>query len=1061
MSRWMSVCLSFVLAVSAWGADPAGSITGSVTDPSGATVSAAKISVTAPATGLVRETVSTADGSYNIPLLPPGVYNLRAEATGFRTVEQRGITVSANAASTVPVTMQLGAVSESVTIVSDSELVNTVSGTLQTRVDRRNIEELPLAARNPATLVLLSPGTANLDAGNARGAGDTALQFRYPGGKSISSGGARADGVNYQVDGGSNRDPYLNVNNPIPNPDSLEEVSVQTNSFSAEHGNATGAAVNVVTKSGTNELHGSAFEFLRNQVFNSRNFFAPRRDQLKRNQFGGTLGGPIVANKLFYFGSYQGTIQRNIGGAATMVVPTAAERNGDFSARGTIIDPLTRQPFPNSQIPKDRFDPITLKLFPSIPLPTQGGGQYVFQRPDNHKENQVLGRVDYQLEKQRLYGRYFLAKYRIDPAMGTDTDMLIRATGFGYTNQGTSISHSYTLTPTLLNNFVFSYNRNDTDLLGGGTFTLADLGAKIVEPEDMTEIRLTVNGFFNIRTGRNAPVRRRSLQFSDSLHWMKGRHQIIAGGEVLRMGVNNLNTYKMGGFITFAPNVNFGSNNALADFMLGSANLFEQGGGEFGNRHYYSRTLFIQDNFRVSPSLMLNLGLRWDPFTPPIEEFRKAACYIPGAKSQRYPNSPVGYIFAGDPGCPEAGSVDRWGQFAPRVGFAYNQNGRSKMTVRGGIGLSFQPPFLESYNQISATAPFSPQMLLNRSTYGSVQMADPYGSAGVANPFPGAFGPANPGPEATFATPLQAKAYDTNWRPAQVWNWNLTVERQIASDMLARVGYVGSSGSQLSFNAEMNAAVRNVRVNRDFNSVVMNKAGSNSSYNALQISFEKRFKRGFSAGAHYTWSKSLDWNSFLSDLDSVHTINPFQYNAYRAVSDYNLPHRAVVNYVWELPSPESGWKKHLLGGWQTSGIWTWESGFPLSVLSGRDNSQSLIGQDMADVISTPQYTSGSRGDRIAKWFTTESFAQNAQGTFGTSGRNILQGPGTFNVDMSLVKSLYKSERWKAQYRAEFFNTFNHTLLSNPNTNMAAGVNFGRIQSARDPRIMQMALRFTF
>jgi hypothetical protein len=275
-----------------------------------------------------------------------------------------------------------------------------------------------------------------------------------------------------------------------------------------------------------------------------------------------------------------------------------------------------------------------------------------------------------------------------------------------------------------------------------------------------------------------------------------------------------------------------------------------------------------------------------------------------------------------------------------------------------------------------------------------------------------------------------------------------------------RTAYAGAKGTHLGFNNDMNAGIDGVRPNPDFDLIMYDIAGANSSYNSLILGLDKRFSKGFSAGASYTWGKSLDWASTLSDLDTVNVINPFDYKAYRAVSDYNVPHRFVLHYVWQLPSPKSGALRYLLGGWQSSGIWNWQSGFPLSVYSGVDNSGSFVGSDLADLLSSPSLTSGSRSQKIAKWFTTESFDINAPGTFGTSGRNILTGPGTFNVDFSVVKGFPIGERINLQYRLELFNAFNHTLLNNPDTSVSSG-SFGQIVSARDPRIIQMALRLLF
>ena len=362
------LCAFLFLGLAAYGADPTGTIAGTVLDPSGAAVPGAKITATATALASPATTTSAADGWYVFPLLPVGVYSVSVEAAGIPAVRAKGNSGTGGPVVTVPINLELGSTTETVSVEANAELVETRTGTLSKVVTQQSIIELPLNGRNAASLVLLAPGTADLTAGNARGSGDTQQTATYPGAQSISSNGARADDINYNLDGGSNQDHYTNVNNPFPNPDAVEEFSVQTNSYSAEYGRGAGAIVNVVTKSGTNQLHGSAFEFLRNGDLNARNFFAASHDLLKRNQFGGSLGGPIKKDRLFFFGTYQGTILRNVALANTATVLTDAQRAGNFSGvKRQLIDPLTNQPIPGNIIPASRIDPVAAKLLQYIP----------------------------------------------------------------------------------------------------------------------------------------------------------------------------------------------------------------------------------------------------------------------------------------------------------------------------------------------------------------------------------------------------------------------------------------------------------------------------------------------------------------------------------------------------------------------------------------------------------------------------------------------------------------------------------------------------------------------
>lgn len=1061
MSLRTAAWFSLALLAPLYAADPTGSIAGTVVDPTNAPVPKARITATNTGTGLNRETLTASDGGFVFPLLPVGIYNVGVEVPGFRRFEQRAVRVTADASVTVPVTLQVGDLAEAVTVEAHAELVETRSGALGQVVTQQKITELPLNGRNAATLVLLSPGTADLGASNSRGAGDVLHSADYPGAQAITSNGSRSEGVNFFLDGASNLDPWTNVNNPFPNPDALEEFSVQTNNYSAEYGRASGAVVNIVTKSGTNQFHGTMFEFLRNGAMNARNFFAPAADKLKRNQYGGGVGGPIVKDRLFFFGTWQGTQLRNISTTNTAFVLTPAQRNGNFSnVQRQLVDPLTGKAFPGNIIPPERIDPVSQKLLPLIPQSGSPDGLISFSRPQRDSENQIMGRADYIRDKHRLYGRYFYAKLNRAAVSGKQ-NLVIANPGFVYFNQGVSVSHTFNAGPNLLNNFIFAWNRNDTKRVSGAPFGLDTLGVAIGQPA-FPEISLSVSGFFSISTGRQGEFDRPSFDFSDNAHWIRGVHEVSLGGEFLRMHTDVNNTFRQSGDFRFRG-TNY-SGNALSDFMLGAVDRFIQGGGDYRAQRVTLGSLFVQDNLRLSRRLNLNLGLRWDPWIPFGEDFGRIPCYAPGLQSKRYPNAPPGYLLAGDPGCGDTGNDARWSQFAPRLGFAYNLDGRGRTVIRGGFGLFYQPPFTEAFGTLTNSAPFSPQFIL----FG-VSLDNPY--AGKVNPFPASYGPKLPPSNVNFDKPIVAVSLARDWRPPRIASWNLALERQLRNTLLARVAYAASKATFLGYNVELNPArfgpgatggnTQDRRANQNFQSIAEDTSGANSIYNSLQVSLEKRFAHGFNVSANYTYGKAIDEVSYLTDLCSVNTINPYNARAYRAVADFNVPQRLVLNYLWQLPSPkENTLLRGLLGNWQTTGILNWQSGFPLTIFSGDDNSFSGVGNDLADVVSKPSLVDGPLAQRIRKWFSTESFQPNARGTFGSAGRNILKGPRTFNLDFSLQKMFNFGERWKLQYRAEFFNGLNHTLLNNPGTTLTSA-NFGRITSARDPRILQMALKLRF
>jgi hypothetical protein len=1049
------------LCASLWAADPTGTVAGIVMDPSGAAIVGARITATNINTGLKREAASAADGGYVFPLLPVGTYSVAVEAQGFGRLEQRGVEVRTDESASVALSLKVGSSQQSVTVEAAADILETRSGGLRAVITEQNIVELPLNGRNAATLVSLSAGTADLTAGNARGSGDTQQGTTYPGAQSISANGARADTVNYNMDGGSNQDHYTNVNNPFPNPDAVEEFSVQTNSFSAEYGRGSGAVVNVVTKSGTNSLHGTAFEFLRNGDLNARNFFASAHDLLKRNQFGGSLGGPIKKDKLFFFGTYQGTQLRNVSLGNSATVFTPAQRAGDFSTTSRqLVNPFTGVAFPGNQIPTSLITPASTKLLTYLPVATAPSGIISYNLPQNQTENQYMGRGDYNLTNHRIYGRYFYSHYT--QAVNPPGQNLISArSGLDFLDQNVSVSDTWTISPHALNSVLFAYNRYHTTVISSAPFSPADLGIPVAVT-DPSELSVSVSSYWSIATGHPGKFNRLDYTFSDSFHWVLGSHELAFGGDFVRMDVDLNNAYRQNGQFTF-NSTNY-SGFQMADFLLGYAQKFIQGGGEFSARRGNMGSAFVQDNYRVARGVVLNLGLRWDPFVPYTDTLGRTECFLPGQRSTRFPNAPVGYNYAGDPGCPAGGFKTSWGLLAPRLGVAWAINQRT--TVRSGFGIFYQPPFVEQFNNMVDSAPFSPQF-----QFFGVPFMNPF--QGMTNPFPAQFGPKNPPSTVTFALPQSlAVAFQPGWTPSYTMNWNLTVERQIARDMLIRAGYVGTKGTHLPYNTDLNAPLPSAaataaneqarRPYQDFGQITQDQSGGNSIYNALQLAFEKRFAHGVSLSANYTWSKTIDAVSYSTDLDGINVINPYNVRAYRGVSDYNSPQRFLVNYVWQLPGPKQGWQRFALGGWETSGIWTIQSGFPLDITTGGDYSFSnpVLSNDQAELIGTPQYTSGSRGQRILQWFTPGAFTTPANNTFGNVGRNTLVGPGTWNVDFSAHKVFPISERVKLQYRAEFFNFFNTPQFNNPNTTVTS-TNFARITSARSPRVIQMALKIVF
>ncbi len=1054
------LCLALaLLTVRDLSAQATARIAGTVRDSSGAAVPGAEVTATNVNTGYELSRRTLDDGTYTLPLLPVGEYRVQAKVTGFQPFTRSGLTLTVDAIVTVDINLQVGQVSEAVEVTGTAPLLETQSGSLRGTVDQQRIVNLPLNGRDITQLVAIQAGVVARSSSSSEG-------------NAYSVNGSRGNGVYYMLDGGMNTDSYRNNSGLFPNPDAVQEFSIQKNNFTAEFGNATGAVVSVITRSGTNEFHGSAFEYLRNGALNARNFFAARRDNLKRSQYGGTIGGPIVKNKAFFFFGYQGTQLRTDPQLTRQFLPTAAMRSGDFSGVSrTLLDPQTRQPFPGNQIPVSRFSPVSTALLKYIPVPTTPTGERFTGFQNRPTEDEYTARVDYTLASHRLSGRYFRRNYT-RPFSGNVEDLpSMYSSDIGRSTQPYShwtASDIWVISPNVINNATFAIRSRRTfndwasvDL----PIDFAAAGVKGIAVKDPASVYVNITNYFLARPGWNYDKKDRDYHVSDTLTWMLGKHQLKVGGEYLHVSNAISNDFRTMGNFDFNGSV---TGDSMADFLLGEVYQFWQGGGEYKSLNGHRVGLFVQDDWRATTNLTQNLGIRWEPFIPYKDSLGRTQCFAPGVQSTRFPNAPNGYLNAGDPNCPEGGFKSYWKSFAPRLGYAWRPGG-GRTVLRGGAGLFWNPQFTVLYNGFVNSAPFSPQITLN-----GVNFSDPY--AGRPNPFPGSFAPFDPPSNASFVLPLGTfGAFSSGFKPSYQESFNFTVEHEVVNGLLARASYVGNLGRRLSYNYDTNwaryatgAAAGNIQQRRpygNFGSILVADSGSSSSYHGLQLSVERRMTRGFSIEANYTWSKSID--EFSEDTTPGQSSSipiPYDRRAGRAVSDFDTTHRFVSSWVWTLPQLREKplLVKALFGGWETSGIATIRSGYPFTVRSGTDRALSGVGQDFADVVGNPNISGDrSKADRIARYFNTSAFTLAAPGTFGTAPRNFLRGPGAVNFDLSAVKTFTIKEKVRTQLRAEFFNAFNNVNLSTPYSLANSAARFGRIESAADPRIVQLALRLSF
>jgi hypothetical protein len=1094
MKRTVYFAILSIAAANLAHAQGLGQFVGIVTDPSGSAIPSAKITAVEVGTTFARTVTTNSEGYFVIPSLRPSVYDLEVEASGFRSYHQEGVTLGADQKATVNIRLEVGAVTETVKVTGSAVQVDTSTSTMKQIVDQRQIIELPLNGRNAAQLTLLVPGAVDSPNGGA----DQGQTKTFPGAVTYSTNGSRQNSINYQLDGGNNVDEYTNVNAPFPFPDALQEFSVQTSNYSAEYGQNAGGVVNIITKSGTNDLHGDVFEFVRNAEFNARPFFSKGRDQLKRNQFGGVVGGPIVIpkvydgrNRTFFFFGYQGTRLRNTSSSSTAVVPTAANLAGDYSAlldagnpgnplkkAVTVMDPTNNQPFAGNIIPVSRYDPAALNVAKMLPQ-SAGDGTVFYSKPSSQNFYDVLARVDHSVSaSDRLTGRYYAASFYTPPIL--DTANLLTYQDFAaILSQNALIQETHVFRPNLLNDLRINYAREAaTRGAADGAPNMTDLGVKnIYQPPTKGIQSIGVSGFFSFGDNLKAAFIRNNFTLADDIRWVKGDHSLSFGfhGELSRVDIDN--DFLRAGTFSFTADY---TNYAVASFLLGKLRNFRQGAGEFKNNRNHFLGWYIQDNWRVTHRLTLNLGLRYEPYFPwheargRVEMFRPDAYWV-GAKSTQFINAPPGLFFPGDPGVPEDGTDPVYTNFMPRLGFAYDLTGNGKTSIRGGAG-SFYDTRLNGVfnNRFVDVTPFSPQLTVT----------DPAGAfsnplQGLVNPFPSPFPPPK---DSIFPLPVLVVTGDPTgkYKVPVVYNWNLAIERQVTADLVARVAYVGSHSSHLMIPLELNPAVYTPgstlgtdarRIFKNYQYITEADQSGNSNYNSLQVSLEKRFSRNISFSTNYTWAKSLDnvaqnYNATGPADGGSFTLPWYFPNSNlldRGPSDFDHQHRFVASWVWQSPRLDkmNAALRAVAGDWQLSGVFQAQSGGPLTILAGQDRSQTNLGRDRATISGEP-YGSGAckNAAPCVDYLNPASFGLPAVGTFGTLGKGVFRGPGLANVDVGLFKNFPVRERLRFQFRAEFFNLFNRVNLNDPTNSVAAG-GFGSIRGSRDPRIGQLALKLYF
>ncbi|MEQ1353791.1 MAG: carboxypeptidase regulatory-like domain-containing protein [Candidatus Acidiferrum sp.] len=1220
-----------------------GRIRGTVTDTSGAAITGATVTLLNEANGAQRDAQSGGNGEYGFLEVPVGTYTMQAQQAGFKKYVNKGVTLELNAILSVDIVLQVGGATETVEVSGTPPLVDTTSTQLGAVVGERAVSELPLAQRDTYQLLQLQPGVqSQLGVDNLYGSDRAGV---------VSVNGGRGRDNNFTVNGGDGNDQFANLPAIQPSPDSIAEFRVLTNTFDAEYGRNSGAVINVVTKSGTNAIHGNLYEFFRNKNLNAKGFFDFEKLDYLQNQFGATLGGPIRKDKTFFFVTYEGDRIRKGTSSDTVTVPTADERLGNFGATpfeggvttdffaqtlnsrcGLAIPLPSTQPdgmvpyseiFPDSVIPTECMDQTALDLLNRyVPQANRTDGTFQAGPLGHERSNQFTAKIDHELSKnQHLTGYYYFDQHYLAKPFARFQAGGATIPGFGdLTDERTqqlNIGHTWTIGSTSVNEARFTFFRE-----GQGTFLhpqhtalVQDSCATVPAAECFTDPTdpnlgihpnlgasregvpyINISGGFSI--GNNfegeLPQKGNTYQISDSFAKVIGNHSLKFGGDFrsqqfdqrLYFNING-SYYLYGG----GPN-DTASDNLFADYLLGLNDNYIQGSAQDELIRSKSFYLFAQDSWKLKPNLTLNYGLRWELNTPLADIGKKVQTYRPGQNTTIYPCAigpddplfatfgsdcdaagvtPTGLVVAGDRGVPTGLTSTYYKSFAPRIGLAWSPSasegilgrlfgGPGKTSIRAGFGIFYNPIEQLVMEQFSAEPPFG----------GSSSIYDTMFNL----PFQYQDGSTAPNPFNGILTPPRGQPVDwANFRPILLYGqaaphirsqyaeqYNLTIQRELAKDLMLQIAYVGREGHRLLATQEINPG--NPQTCLDLNSILdvgtcgqygadssyfidpgtvlatdlhlpygptkvlpagttvgldgitlvglrpfsspncdpTTGAGcpadglpvfssifqqgtiSSSAYHALQVSLEKRFSHGLQFTAAYTYGKSLDYASTFESL-----VNPFNPRIGRAPSLFDARHRFVFSYYWDLPVPKyEGFAGKVLNGWSVSGTTSAQTGFPIRITDQDDNElyssfdfetsgqPNLIApfkklnprNDMNLGFDPGAFSTGCIDPADPNNLVDNPLCSNEPGgvvlgTIGNAPRTICCGPGVFQTDIGIFKNTNVGERYRVQFRAELFNVFNYAQFYQPDGNVTDGSDFGRVKRARDPRLVQFALKFYF
>ena len=1101
MSLLNRLALALTLAATmAFSQTNVGRISGSVSDSSGAAIADCAVEAI-DAAGLKQSVRTDSNGFYVFPSLSSGTYEVRVEQPGFRSARQTGLTLDAASQRTVSFRLEVGQVTESVEVTASAEQVQATSGSVGRVINGEQVSQLALNGREYIQLLRLSPGVVatTLNVFNPQ----LALNQQ-------NINGIRTQSSYFLVDGAENHDNGANSNGIVdPNIDAIAEVKMETSSYAAEFGGRAGAIINLVTKSGTRDFHGTLFEFVRNDVFDARSFFSAKVDSLRFNDFGGTIGGPVFIpgkfnrnrDKLFFFFAEEFKFTRQ-GQITTNITPTAAERSGDFngSSLAAPVDPSTNAPFPNRIVPTSRWSkngPLLLKPYPLPNFVGPGGNNIATGIAITNYREELL-RLDYNIS-QNTQLSYRLTNDKQDLVFP------FRNNTFAFVPNPrprpgyiTSIALQHSFSPAMINYFSFNISKNaihGTPDVSAITRPALGLTFQEIFPANRSNVgpQVSIAGFSGYNSGDRIKTANGTFQFRDDFTKVIGAHTLKAGAQITRARKNEDTNVRDEGVVTFNTSALLSTKNSVADALLGNfQNYVETQNDSFWWARSSQFEFYAQDSWKATKRLTLELGLRyniipsfsnaqgntstWLPrlFNPANavqvsqgngsitpnsgDPYNGIAIYgssFPQAAKGRLPQYDDASLKRLFVGLPDGASATNWNDWGPRVGIGYDLFGNGKTAIRSGFGIFYDRV---GSNQISAQAQNPPFV-------------------NVANIFDGNIDAPGGGTARTF--PSDITAWPEVLPTPQVITYNFGVQHQLPASIIMEVNYVGNVGRHFTFTRNLNQLPAGTRLNapnsginvnalrpyQGYGNINLRDDSDNTNYNSLQVSISRRLRSGLSFGTSYTFSKTMDTVGGGAPQDSYHPKNDV------ALSSIHRSQILTFNYIYTLPffiKSANAFARTVLGGWQLSGVTTFQSGAPNSITVPTDIARIGAGSARASVTGNPNLSAGDRTP--AHWFRTEAVVNPTlmtPGVFGNSGRNILIGPGFQQWDLSLLKNFRILETRNLQFRAESFNLFNHTNFTGINTtarfdnNGNATGGFGAVTSSGPGRVLSLGMKLIF